>query len=140
MVPSDGRPSHQPNNHVSPIYIGIDAGTSGIRACAINKNGDILASRSLGLPLPEHTDEGGVQQDPAIWRNTLMAVMQQMAQDIDLETVAALGIDGTSGTVMLVNEHDEPLTPALMYNDARAYNEVKQLKEIAPASSPVHAV
>ncbi len=140
MAPPEGKPSHQSSNHVSPIYIGIDAGTSGIRACAINKNGDILASRSLSLPLPEHTDEGGVQQDPAIWRNTLMAVLQQMAQDIDLDAVAALGIDGTSGTVMLVNEHDEPLTPALMYNDARAYSEVQRLKEIAPTSSPVHAV
>lgn len=52
----------------------------------------------------------------------------------------ALAIDGTSGTVLLTDEHGQPLTSALMYNDARATVQLEHIRHVAPAGSPVNAV
>jgi len=139
-TPDTSQPPHSSSPKLAPIYIGIDTGTSGIRACAINSQGDIMASSSRNLPLPEHLDSGGIQQDPVIWQKTLLEVMQQLARDIDFAAVKAIAIDGTSGTVCLTDETGKPVTSALMYNDARAIQPLKKLKSIAPANSPVHSV
>ena len=134
------QPPLSPSYKVTPIYIGIDAGTSGIRTCAINNQGEILASSSRNLPLPLHQDDGGIQQEPVIWQKTLQEVMQQLSREIDFAAVVAIAVDGTSGTVCLLDKSGEPVTTALMYNDARAIQPLKKLKSLAPANSPVHSV
>lgn len=52
----------------------------------------------------------------------------------------AIAIDGTSGTVLLTDEKGQPLTIALMYNDARATAQLARIQHLAPADSPVNAV
>lgn len=52
----------------------------------------------------------------------------------------AVAIDGTSGTVLLTDAHGQPLTMALMYNDARATEQLSRIQAIAPTDSPVNAV
>lgn len=52
----------------------------------------------------------------------------------------AIAIDGTSGTVLLSDEQGKPLTSALMYNDARATEQLARIQPLAPADSPVNAV
>ncbi len=52
--------------------------------------------------------------------------------------IAALAIDGTSGTLVACDENGQPLAPALMYNDSRAAAEALLISKIAPANSGAH--
>src|SRR5262249_27261795 len=47
-------------------------------------------------------------------------------------------VDGTSGTLLLIDDTGRPLSPGLMYNDARAIDEAAQIAEVAPAESGAH--
>ena len=55
----------------------------------------------------------------------------------EVATRLALGLDATSSTLLCCDAAGRPLTPALMYNDARAVSEAQLLARIAPADSAV---
>ena len=60
---------------MSPLFLGVDVGTSGVRAIAIDEAGDVQAQAARPMPAPERTAEGGIVQDPAIWREAAFAVL-----------------------------------------------------------------
>jgi len=59
---------------------------------------------------------------------------------IETRAVRAIALDATSGTVLLTDDQGQPLSPALMYNDARASEQLTAIQAIAPAGSPATAV
>lgn len=120
-----------------PLYLGIDLGTSGCRALAINQAGAISAQAAQPLPAPVR-DGARVEQDPALWWQALAATLHELARRIPLRDIAALAIDGTSGTLLLCNTYGAPLAPALMYNDARSVCEADYIDEVAPPQSGAH--
>ena len=118
-------------------HIGIDIGTSGIRACAIDDSGAILALCSEHLPLPR-VDGDAVSQDPAIWWQGLVAVLKQLTSQIDGQSVQSLAIDGTSGTLLVTDATGTPLADALMYNDSQCRSQARRIANIAPEDSAAH--
>lgn len=122
----------------SGLFVGIDLGTSGCRAIAIDVHARPVCNIALRWPTP--TINGNqVEQDATIWWQTLQALLSQLGQTIPAKQVCAICIDGTSGTVLLANEQGQPLAPALMYNDGRAATEANSLQAIAPADSAVRS-
>lgn len=121
-----------------PLYIGVDIGTSGCRAVALNEADDTVASARVPLPEPERTAGGGIQQDPEHWWSALVAVLDELSAQIGRQPVAALAIDATSGSVLLADPAGEPLGPALMYNDNRAVEQAERIARVAPPSSAAH--
>ena len=149
MIPS-GRhpnPSTCPESREPPIpglahtniYVGIDIGTSGIRANAIDDQGMLLGESHQDLPSPSRHG-AAIEQDPTIWRDTFVNLLNTLLNSINRHHVCAIAIDGTSGTVLLTDKTGIPLTTALMYNDARAVEQLTRIKQIAPAASPVNAL
>lgn len=114
------------------ISIGIDVGTSGCRAVAINELSAIQAEASI-----LYSDSKN--QTPQMWWDAVQLVLKDLLQQINTELVKAVAVDGTSGTVLLCAASGEPLTPALMYNDAKATKQAKQLHQLAPPDSIVLA-
>jgi hypothetical protein len=53
--------------------------------------------------------------------------------------VAAVAVDGTSGTLLLADERGRPTGPALLYNDARACDQAQALARVAPPDSAVNS-
>ncbi len=119
------------------MAIGIDFGTSGCRAVAIDLNGEPLGESMLGLPAPERNGNG-IQQDPALWADALEHLFDALLHQIPAAAVGAITIDGTSGTVLLADAQGTALTPALMYNDNRAVNEASLIATLAPRHSAAH--
>jgi len=62
-------------------------------------------------------------------------VLADLATKTDLAAVRAIAVDGTSATVLLTDPDGNPLTPGLMYNDARASTEATALAAIASPAS-----
>lgn len=121
--------SEQNQPEQTPTFLGIDAGTSGIRACLIDANARPIAEINRPLPPPEISGNG-VSQSPQVWASTLTKLLQALGDSASLQGLKTIAIDGTSGTVFFTDDKGEPLCPALMYNDARSEQEVSLLKSM----------
>ncbi len=115
-------------------FIGIDVGTSGIRACAIDAGDTQLASAALPLPAP-HRDGKCVDQDPAVWWEALCRVLDRLSAALKHARVERIALDATSSTLLLCRPDGTPLGPALMYNDARASEAAARIDRVAPPDS-----
>ncbi|WP_455218235.1 FGGY-family carbohydrate kinase, partial [Kaarinaea lacus] len=116
------------------LFIGIDLGTSGCRAIAINAQREIIASAVTDLPQPVQNNNH-VEQGPDLWWNAVVACLSELTTRINTDEVEAIAVDGTSATLLLTDENNTPLTPALMYNDARAIEQANKIEGVAPANT-----
>ncbi|MFP4611476.1 MAG: FGGY-family carbohydrate kinase [Thiohalophilus sp.] len=120
----------------SPLYVGIDLGTSGCRATAINRDATILYTASTELP-PARAEGNARYQDPLLWWQAVERVLDELFEQVDPGQVERIAVDGTSGSVLVTNAAGEPLREALLYNDQRDPVYVEHLKAMAPPDNPV---
>ena len=111
------------------MFLGIDFGTSGARACAIDAQKVMLWEQRVG-----YLD--ATTQTPQEWREALYQLLGLLPDHL-ARGLRGIAIDGTSGTVLLCDERLEPVSPALSYNDSRASVQAAQLKIIAPRNHTV---
>jgi D-ribulokinase len=98
---------------MSGLVVGIDAGTSGIRCVAMDGSGSIAAQ--AGVQMADHGADG---RDPATWLRALQGALRVLLEQVDAMSIRALAVDGTSGTMLPIDQIGEPLAPAMMYSDA----------------------
>lgn len=120
----------------SDLFLGIDVGTSGCRAVAITADGVVVARSRASLPEPQHQGEA-IEQNPEDWWQALKQALQELFHAVPARAIRAIAVDGTSGTVLLVDSTGEPLTPALLYNDSRSQMEAKAIAAKAPPTNGV---
>jgi sugar (pentulose or hexulose) kinase len=111
------------------MFLGLDFGTSGARACVIDNGKTIVWEQRIAHP-------DASTQTPLDWRSALHALLHALPEHI-ASGLLGIAIDGTSGTVMLCNAELEPLHPALLYNDDRAGPQAERLGAIAPSGHTV---
>jgi sugar (pentulose or hexulose) kinase len=121
-----------------PCWIGLDLGTSGCRAIAIDALGTPIAEAKAALTRPDSkTVDSASEQDPCDWWVAVLEVLRRLAAALEARAQPqALCVDATSATLLLCTPEGRPVTPALMYNDARATGEARQIARLAPADSP----
>jgi len=119
------------------LFIGIDLGTSGCRAIAIDSDGQPVARAATSMTAPSR-DGDKVEQHADIWWQAVQQSMYNLLSQIEVETVKSIAVDGTSGTLLLSDDKGKPLSPALMYNDGRSQIEARHIAKIAPRESAVH--
>jgi len=119
------------------VALGLDVGTSGIRAALLSGSGALLGLWRRPLPAPIVQGDR-IEQDPSIWAGELDALISAIGQEIDLGHLKAIAIDGTSGTLLACDARGQPLGPALMYHDRRASAQAARLQAVAPAESGAH--
>jgi D-ribulokinase len=116
------------------MFLGLDFGTSGARACVIDNEKIIVWEQRVAYPDPAALRlSSGQAQTPLDWRTALHTLLSALPKDIAAQ-LQGLAIDGTSGTVLLCDAELEPVSPALLYHDNRAQQQAVQLKTIAPDS------
>ncbi len=121
----------------TPLFLGIDLGTSGCRAVVIDGGGAVMGGARVDLPAP--LGEGPRrEQDPGLWWRAVGEVIGELGEQLPLAQIAALAVDGTSGSVLLCDEGGAPLGPALMYHDSRARDEAARIAAVAPPRSGAH--
>ena len=124
------------------VFLGIDIGTTGMRGCCINADGEEIASYQL--PLRNKPALNGInEQDPLPWLTTLERVLSEISRQVQtLEhdcRIAAISIDGTSSTLIACKQDGSPLSPALMYNDQQSQQQAQKISRFAPTESAVHS-
>ncbi|MCP3368526.1 FGGY-family carbohydrate kinase [Bradyrhizobium cajani] len=118
------------------VFLGIDVGTGGVRACAVDARG-MLGMESAPLP-PPRQDGNAIDQDPELWWDATAIAIRKLGCGVDLRAVDRVCVDGTSGTLLMIDAAGRPCTPGLMYNDARAATEAARIAAVAPAHSGAH--
>jgi xylulokinase len=112
------------------FYLGIDFGTSGARAIAIDEEGRIRREVHYSFAACAATDW------LTCWQEGLFSLIADIPLEIRQE-IKAIAINGTSSTVLLCDAQGNPLDEPILYNDGRGVTKLEQLKQIAPANHPV---
>jgi sugar (pentulose or hexulose) kinase len=119
------------------FVIGLDLGTSGVRAVAVDASGQILGMGAAKLP-PTKATGARREQSPEDWWNGCRAALDELGEKIDLSGAKAIAVDATSGTILPVDHYNRPLAPARMYDDADTGELAAQIKTLAPRESAAH--
>ncbi len=119
------------------FVIGLDLGTSGVRAVAVDASGKILGVGAAKLP-PTKATGARREQSPEDWWNGCRTAVDELGTKIDLSGARAIAVDATSGTILPVDNHNRPLALARMYDDADTGDLAAQIKKMAPRESAAH--
>lgn len=98
-------------------FIGIDIGTQGARVVILNQDGEITASSERNFGLDEQSRE---EQSPQMWWDACKDCLLELSDATANLTIIALGVTSTSGTVIPLDQFDQPLHNAIMYSDKRS--------------------
>jgi len=102
------------------IVIGVDVGTSGTKAVAIDANGKLIASALVEYPLLT-PKPGWAEQDPAEWKAAALSALKQIAHapGVDAADVKGIGLTGQMHGSVFLDTHNNVLRNALLWCDNR---------------------
>ena len=106
-------------------YLGIDFGTSGARAIVIDRQKQIIVTKQSSFT------NIASSRSALTWRNTLFTLIDRIPLEIKKE-IKAIAINGTSSTVLLCDAAGKPITEAILYNDSRGKEVLKEVEAVAP--------
>ena len=104
--------------------IGLDVGTSSLKALAIDEHGALLAQAERAYPLSTPRP-GFSEQDPELWWQAAQSVLEQL----DGEHADGIGLSGQMHGLVALGGDGRPLRPAILWNDGRAQRECELIEE-----------
>lgn len=110
--------------------LGLDQGTSGIKAVLMDPEGNTVATATSRYPLIKK-QPGWVEQDPMAWWGALRASVQEVTKKVDKYMIKGLAISGQINGVVFLDEQNELLTNAIIWLDQRAEAESQWANEVA---------
>lgn len=108
------------------LYIGIDLGTSAMKLLLMDEAGNIKNVVSKEYPL-EFPQPGWSQQNPEDWRKAVMEGIPELLRDFDGKAVAGIGCGGQMHGLVILDEADQVIRPAILWNDGRTAKQVDYL-------------
>ncbi len=123
------------------MYLGLDCGTSGLKALLTDENGAPVASAAHAYA-PDRPKPGWSEQDPEVWRAAMGAATADLRASAPraLGALKAIGFSGQMHGAVLLDRSDKPLRPAILHNDGRAHAEAAELARDFPRLSGVVGV
>jgi xylulokinase len=103
--------------------VGLDVGTTGVKALRISSEGDVLALADETYPLAT-PHPGWAEQDPEQWWRAAEAALTQVAG----QGVAGIGLSGQMHGLVALDEADRVLRPAILWNDQRTGEECAEIE------------
>ncbi|PKQ18801.1 MAG: hypothetical protein CVT68_01540 [Actinobacteria bacterium HGW-Actinobacteria-8] len=106
------------------VAVGIDIGTSSVKALAMDEHGDVIATSRMPYPT-SHRPGGIAEQDPDDYMASATRALADLS--VDLRTVTSIGLAGHTPTAVLVDHDHRPTRPAMTWQDTRASAESDEL-------------
>ena len=107
-----------------PLFIGLDLGSSGVKGVALAAERGIVASASRPVDL-RSPRPGWAEADPEQWWAACLDILEELGRDAE---VGAVAVSGMVPAVVLVDGAGRALRPAILQNDARAVEEIDELR------------
>lgn len=109
--------------------IGIDLGTSAVKALLVNKEGKVVDETSKEYPLIQEKS-GYSEQDPEKWVEQTIAAVKELTNKIDnASEIEGMSFSGQMHGLVLLDEQSKPLRHAILWNDTRTTAECREIEE-----------
>ncbi|MCK6018654.1 FGGY family carbohydrate kinase, partial [Klebsiella pneumoniae] len=115
------------------MYLGIDLGTSEVKALVIDENHEVIASHSAPLSIQRPHPHWSEQAPELWWEATeyLMATLREKCAQ-HWPAIKAIGLSGQMHGAVLLDAEGEAIRPAILWNDTRCAAECAELEAMAP--------
>ena len=110
-------------------YIGIDLGTSAVKLLLMDAAGKIENTVTKEYPL-EFPQPGWSQQNPEDWRKAILEGIPELLSGFDAAQVGGIGCGGQMHGLVVLDEQDNVIRPAILWNDGRTAKQVDYLNNI----------
>ena len=107
-------------------HIGIDLGTSAVKLLLVDEQGRIVKSVTKEYPL-SFPRPGWSEQDPADWWKAVQHGILQLTEDADKSEIRGIGCGGQMHGLVVLDELDRVIRPAILWNDGRTAEETAWL-------------
>jgi xylulokinase len=91
------------------VLLGVDIGTSSSKGVLVDLDGRVVASHVVEHSV-QRPGPGMFEMDGTVWWDEFVAIARELGGDVQ-----AVGVSGMGPCVLLADEHDEPLRPAILY-------------------------
>ncbi|MCR4704636.1 MAG: xylulokinase [Lachnospiraceae bacterium] len=111
------------------LYIGIDLGTSATKLLLADEKGDIkkIVSKEYPLSFPH---PGWSEQNPEDWYKAAIEGLKELTADVDKSSVAGISFGGQMHGLVTLDEHDNVIRPAILWNDGRSAKQCEYLNDV----------
>ena len=109
-------------------FIGIDLGTSALKLLLVDRQGTVLRTVTREYPLL-FPQPGWSEQEPAHWWQAVREGIPALLQGFDAAKVAGIGAGGQMHGLVALDEADQVIRPAILWNDGRTFWEVEYLND-----------
>ncbi len=111
------------------LYIGVDLGTSAVKLLLMDGEGKIqnIVSKEYPLYFPH---PGWSEQKPEDWYEQTMAGIKELLAGADKSQVAGISFGGQMHGLVILDDQDQVIRPAILWNDGRTYEECDYLNQV----------
>jgi xylulokinase len=115
------------------MYLGLDCGTSGLKALLTDEGGEPIASATRSYS-PDRPRAGWSEQKPNDWATAMAGAIADLRDSAGrrLSALKAVGFSGQMHGAVLLDRADKPIRPAILHNDGRAFLEADELARDDP--------
>jgi xylulokinase len=106
------------------VAVGLDVGTSGVKALAVSAAGEVLARAEAGYGLSTPRP-GWAEQDPADW----WAATERVLAALEVGEVAGVGLSGQMHGLVALDAAGEVIRPAILWNDQRTAEQCREIEQ-----------
>ena len=108
------------------MFIGVDLGTSAVKLLAMSSEGKILKTVSVEYPI-SFPKSGWSEQRPEDWYDGTIKGIKLLLEGLDDTNVEGIGIGGQMHGLVILDENDDVIRPAILWNDGRTTAETDYL-------------
>lgn len=111
-----------------PLLLGIDVGTSNIKAALVSPDGRVLTQTQIAYPT-FYPQPGWVEQQPEDWWSGTVTAVREVVAAVAPERIVGIGVSGQGCAVTLVDAAGQVIHPALIWMDSRSEAECEILRQ-----------
>ena len=110
-------------------YIGADLGTSALKLLLVDTDGKIInsVSKTYDVSFP---NPGWSEQNPEDWWTALVDGIKDLTENNDVSLIRGIGVGGQMHGLVILDENDNVIRPAILWNDGRTFKETEYLNEV----------
>jgi len=116
-------------------FLGLDVGTGGSRAVVIDMTGSVVAAATVEHQPFTSPHPGWAEQDPRDWWRASEAAIRAVLNEVEPQSIKAIGLSGQMHGSVLLDARDESLRPALIWCDQRTADQCRAITEKVGAQS-----
>ena len=115
-------------------YLGVDIGTSGVKAILIDGAGKALGDETAKSVEPVRPHPGWSEQNPADWWGAVLEACDKLSKShpAEMAAVTGIGLSGHMHGAVLLGKADEVLRPCILWNDGRSAAECAEMEAALP--------